>query len=210
MVNYKLGKIYRLECNETGLIYVGSTAEPTLAKRLTKHVGSYKQYLKGKARFCSSFNILVNKNYVIILIEKYPCSSRDELVARERYYTHEIDCINIVRNQGIEKELGISEYNKRNSKQYYLRNIEKIKESRKEYYEKNKDLINTVNKDYYEKNKEYREKNKDRIKDYYVQNKDKLNEKHECECGGRYSTCHKSAHFKTKKHFKYIQENESE
>jgi hypothetical protein len=41
------------------------------------------------------------------LIEKYPCSSRDELVARERYYTHEIDCINIVRNQGIEKELGI-------------------------------------------------------------------------------------------------------
>ena len=98
MVNYKLGKIYRLECNETGLIYVGSTAEPTLAKRLTKHVGNYKHYLKGKARFCSSFNILANKNYVIILIEKYPCSSRDELVARERYYTNEIDCVNIEKN----------------------------------------------------------------------------------------------------------------
>jgi hypothetical protein len=27
MVNYKLGKIYRLECNVTGLVYVGSTCE---------------------------------------------------------------------------------------------------------------------------------------------------------------------------------------
>ena len=47
MVNYKLGKIYAIECNVTGQKYIGSTCEPTLAKRLTKHVGSYKCYLKG-------------------------------------------------------------------------------------------------------------------------------------------------------------------
>ena len=46
MVNYTLSKIYKIECNVTGLVYVGSTCEPTLAKRLTKHVGNYKSYLK--------------------------------------------------------------------------------------------------------------------------------------------------------------------
>jgi hypothetical protein len=149
MVNYKLGKIYRIECNETGLIYVGSTAEPTLAKRLTKHVGNYKSYLKGISRFCSSFNILANKNYDIILIEKYPCDSRDELVARERYWTNEIDCVNIFKNQGIIKELGMVEYIKRHNKEYYVKNKDKISEKLKDYYDNNKDRINEYYKDYH-------------------------------------------------------------
>ena len=37
-----------------------------------------------------------------------------------------------------------------------------------------------------------------------------MNEKHKCICGGCFTTKHKSAHFKTKKHLKYIQGNESE
>ena len=49
---------------------------------------------------------------------------------------------------------------------------------------------------------------------YYVQNKDnikqKKNEKHQCLCGGCYTTVNKSIHYKTKKHLKYTQENESE
>ena len=36
----------------------------------------------------------------------------------------------------------------------------------------------------------------------------KLNEKHKCICGGCFTTVNKSHHFKTKKHLKYIQENE--
>ena len=35
-------------------------------------------------------------------------------------------------------------------------------------------------------------------------------EKHKCICGGSFTTQHKLEHFKTKKHLKYIQENESE
>ena len=46
MVNYQLGKIYKIVCNKTGLIYVGSTCEPTLARRLVKHKADYNQYLK--------------------------------------------------------------------------------------------------------------------------------------------------------------------
>jgi len=106
MVNYQLSKIYKIECNITGLVYIGSTCEPTLAKRLSKHVSNYGSFLNGKQRFCSSGDIIKNGNYDIILIENYPCTSKDELHARERYWTNNINCINKVKNQGIYKAMG--------------------------------------------------------------------------------------------------------
>ena len=36
MPDYSKGKIYKIVCNVTGLVYVGSTCEPTLARRLAK------------------------------------------------------------------------------------------------------------------------------------------------------------------------------
>eukprot|EP01040_Poterioochromonas_malhamensis_P000307 gene307-329_t len=36
-VNYQLGKIYRIHCNVTNKDYYGSSAEPTLARRLAGH-----------------------------------------------------------------------------------------------------------------------------------------------------------------------------
>ena len=139
MVNYKLGKIYRIKCNVTGLEYVGSTCEPTLAKRLTKHVGVYRSYLKGTYNYVSSFKILENNDYDIILIEKYPCNDRDELHSRECYFTNQIDCVNIHKNQGVVKRSGgIKEY----KKEYRESNKDKILKIKKEYYNNNKDKIN--------------------------------------------------------------------
>jgi len=138
MVNYKLGKIYRLECNVTGLVYVGSTCEPTLAKRLTKHVAVYRSYLKGTFNYVSSFKILENDDYDIILIEKYPCNDRDELHSRECYFSNQIDCVNIRKNQGaINRSGGRQEYDKA----YRELNKDKIKEYDKAYRELNKDKI---------------------------------------------------------------------
>jgi hypothetical protein len=127
MVNYKLGKIYAIECNVTGQKYIGSTCEPTLSKRLTKHVGNYRCYLKGTYHYVSSFKIFENGNYFIVLLETYPCDTKDELLARERYWCNELECINQCKNQGMINELGIKEY----TKQY-----------KKQYREKNKDIIN--------------------------------------------------------------------
>ena len=88
MINYQLGKIYKIDCNVTGKVYIGSTCEPTLARRLAGHVGNYKRYLKGTYSYVSSFEVLVSGNYDIVLIESYPCNSKDELHARERHYTN--------------------------------------------------------------------------------------------------------------------------
>ena len=78
---------------------------------------------------------------------------------------------------------------KDNKKEYYNQNRDKIIKSSLEHYEKNKDDIKT-------KMKEYREKNKDILKE-------KRNEKHTCECGGRYTLYNKKTHMKSKKHIKY-------
>ena len=69
--------------------------------------------------------------------------------------------------------------------------------------------------------KEYRVDNIDKIqqykKQYQIDNKEKIqqhqNEKHECVCGGNYTTTHKSHHIKSLKHLNYFnsiktQENE--
>jgi hypothetical protein len=123
-INYKLGKIYKIECNVTGLIYVGSTCEPILARRLSNHVGYYQCYLNGTKKYlCSSYKILENGNYDITLLEKYPCESKDELHTRERYWTNQIECVN-KNKAGIFNELGKQEY----LKQYYVNNKEKLQE----------------------------------------------------------------------------------
>ena len=79
MPDYSRGKIYKIVCNETGLIYVGSTCEPTLARRLAKHVGDYKCWKKEKRNFVTSYKILEKQNYDIVLLESCSCESKDEL-----------------------------------------------------------------------------------------------------------------------------------
>lgn len=100
MVNYANGKIYKIECLTTKKIYYGSTCEPTLARRLAGHVKNYKKYKEGK-KFSKmlSFDILENDNYIISLVENYPCKTKDELASREKYYISMNECINKVSPQ---------------------------------------------------------------------------------------------------------------
>ena len=63
---------------------------------------------------------------------------------------------------------------------------EKRKQYQQEYRNLNREQIN-------EKRRQ-NENNKLRNKKYYEENKDRLNEKHECGCGGCYTTKNKPAH----------------
>jgi hypothetical protein len=69
MVNYQLGKIYKIVDLSTDACYIGSTCQPTLAIRLTKHIEAYKRYCNGEEHLTTSFHILANDNYGIVLIE---------------------------------------------------------------------------------------------------------------------------------------------
>jgi hypothetical protein len=61
--------------------------------------------------------MLENGDYNIILVETYPCNSKDELLARERYWSDKIVCVNKCK-AGLYNELGHVQYHRQYDKQY--------------------------------------------------------------------------------------------
>ena len=116
MPNYQNGKIYKITSLHTDKCYVGSTTLKYLSSRL----GGHKQDLK-RGKNVSSKYILEFGNCKIVLLELYPCNSKDELLARERYYIENFDCVN-------KKIPG------RTMKEYVEDNKECIKEYKRKYY----------------------------------------------------------------------------
>jgi hypothetical protein len=91
---FQLAKIYKLECLETGKVYIGSTTQE-LNQRKSNHKSDYKKWLNGKTTYTSSFEIIKSDKYEITLIERYPCTSNKELTAREKHWIQNTECINI-------------------------------------------------------------------------------------------------------------------
>ena len=50
--------------------------------------------MKGKQNYVTSYRVLYEDNPEIFLIESYPCNSKDELIARERFYIERMECLN--------------------------------------------------------------------------------------------------------------------
>ena len=174
MPNYQNGKIYKIVCNSTGRIYIGSTYY-TLKERLKKHELDYERYVIGKMGYTRSFDILKDKNYTIELIKDFPCNSRKELEREEgQQQLTAMDDENIVCiNKNI---MG------RTREEY----VEYYKEYYKEYQENNREQLKEYHKEWYQKNKE------------------KQNKKFNCPCGGRYANRYKERHFKSIKHKTYL------
>jgi hypothetical protein len=171
---YQNGKIYKIVCNESGKIYIGSTTQ-SLNTRLIHHKSDYKRYLQGKTNYFTSYQILENNNYHIELICDYPCSCKKELQTMEAKYIREIDCVNKYIPCRTKKEYGKQRYeqNKDKTKEYREQNKDKKKEYDKQYYEQNREKIKEYKKQYKEQNKE---KIKEYKKQYREQNKDKIRE----------------------------------
>ena len=222
MTKYNNGKIYKIEpiCeHDEGEIYIGTTTELRLCKRMTKHRHDYKKQGEKKTTAFKIFEKYGIENCRILLLENFSCETRDELQAREGYYIRTLKCVNRIINGRTDKE-------------YREDNKEKKKITDKLYYEKNKEKINLQNHDNYNKNKEryleqkkqyrlehlqeekeraklYRENNKevckerDRLK--YLRNKEKLAEKLTCLCGCLVSRNGIREHEKTEKHKKLME-----
>ena len=208
MVDYSKGKIYKIVCNKTGKIYIGSTTSE-LSKRLSEHKRAYKWSKKNKNyKNMTSYKIIEGNNFNIILIEEVNCKSKEELLKRERFYIENIECVNKI-------------YPLRTKKEYYNEHETDIKEYIKQYKEDNKDKLKDYIANYYQKNKmkcrlnqkQYNIDNKDKIKErkkqYYQNNKEKINEKntvmHNCPCGSCIQKREIRNHLKSKKHIAYVQ-----
>jgi len=158
-MSYQRGKIYKIVCNTTGLTYYGSTIEPTLARRLAKHNGDYKKWKQSNGiRKAYSWKILENNNYEIVLVELYPCNSKDELHKRERFYIENNECVNKVIPTRSKQEYYEENKKKLNARhrEYCEEHKQELKEKRKKYCEEHREEIN-------EKFKKYREEHRQEI-----------------------------------------------
>jgi len=188
MVNYQNGKVYKIINENNEIIYIGSTAEEKLCKRYAKH------YLKAP-------------NNKIILIENYPCNSKEELLMREQQIIEDhSNLLNKIRAY-------ISEEDKKEYKiEYYKNNKDETLEKQKEYYKNNKDIISEKHKEYYEENrteileyqkeyyKNYKNEKLEYKKEYYENNKNQILKKVKCEyCNCEITKNHLKRHQKSQK-----------
>ena len=105
MSDYKQGKIYKIvDLTTENNIYVGSTCQ-TLEKRLSGHVNDFKYYtMNNNNNYITSYEVLKNGNYEILLIENYPCDSKYELLKKERYFIETMNCVNQIIPTRTKKE----------------------------------------------------------------------------------------------------------
>ena len=70
----------------------------TLNERLSGHKYDYKRYKNNKYHYVSCFEVMEDPTYRIMLLEEFPCSSRDELLMREGQYQRDMECVNKYQN----------------------------------------------------------------------------------------------------------------
>jgi hypothetical protein len=202
MVNYENGKIYKIEAMNAPpdeKVYVGSTTKKYLSQRMDAHRSQYKIFKSGvKINKTTSFDLFDKygvENCSIVLLEAVNCKSKDDLLAREKFYFKSLNCIN--RNTPIMDKEDIL----LRQKKYYIKNIEKFKT----YKEENKEKIRDFNIKYKENNKEDLKLSN---KVYYLNQKINILEKRKvktvCSCGATFCLYSKCRHEKTKKHIEYI------
>lgn len=195
MPNYKNAVVYKIESPQTDKVYIGSTTL-TLANRMCKHRHMYKS---GKGNLTAN-EILKFDDAKILLIEKYPCNTKDELHTREAYWIKNLDTVNKVVPKQTDKEYREKnkEKLKANNKKWVEANKEKVADYKKEWYEKNKAEILQKAKDNYDADKKA-DYDKKRWEDKKEELKAKRNKKVPCDiCGVMYSYTNMNKHKKAK------------
>jgi len=146
MPDYTKSKIYKIIANtdEEYSPYIGSTVKQYLRQRFAVHKCNYINYKNGKTNFTSSYTLFDKygiENCEIVLIENYPCTTKDELHSRERYWFDTINNCNMIKPAK-------TEYEKQNLwKVKYQRELELHPDLCKEKWIKRKELHPNLNEE---------------------------------------------------------------
>lgn len=140
MPNYQLGKIYKLISANCAKHYIGSTTVDQLCKRLRGHKARYQAWLNGYHNYVTSFELVKQPDCTIVLLETFPCNSKDELFKREQYYL-DLFKNDIVNKQKAHTGMTQKEHMKLLVHNHYIKNKEQIAMYHKQRYEKKKNLL---------------------------------------------------------------------
>lgn len=160
--DYDNAIIYKLTNEETGQVYIGSTAT-SLKSRLAVH----RSYAKGKGN-CASAALFANDGKVKAeVIEHYKCNNRRELTDREYYYINNTDCVNkFTRRTGLYYK--DPNYNRAYYREYIKdpEKKEKLLQYHRDHYHRNKDKISAYTSNRYKNNEKVKKAHLDRVKAY--------------------------------------------
>ena len=99
MPDYSEGKVYKILNTETDDVYVGSTTG-MLCRRLSKRKAAMRYRTNSKMKLLELMKEHGEDNFYIGLLENYPCGTKEELNARERYWGRQLGTLNhIVRGR---------------------------------------------------------------------------------------------------------------
>ena len=140
MPDYANGKIYKIWSPSTDLTYIGSTCNK-LHIRLFEHRSKFKIYKAGKCAYMTSFKVLEQPDYRILLIENYPCQNRAELNRREGEIIQAMTCVN---------KCVAGRTNKESCKKYREERRDEIIDYQKKYREDHREEINKKQREKHE------------------------------------------------------------
>lgn len=204
MVNYKLGKIYKIVSPSHPEVppYFGSTCD-TLSRRMSGH---RKNFNANKST--SSKSLMCFDDAVILLVEEFPCDNIEQLRAREGQIMLEAIERSNIRIAGRTSDEYKAYENKRNKERHRLYNVEHKEDillKKKQYYQEHKDELKISHAKY---NFEHKERLKEYKAHWYQEHKEESaltsSIKITCECGSVYAQGHKSRHLKTVKHLQNL------
>ena len=133
--------IYKITCNITNDIYIGSTTL-SLKARLKTHISDYKYNHKPTV----SRHIIARGDYNISVIEELNTDDDTEILIREQYWMDNIPNINVKRAYTTKEKK--KEMRKEDWDNWYKNNNEKKKEKSVDYYYKNWDFNQNKMKNY--------------------------------------------------------------
>lgn len=182
---YQNGKVYKLVNDVDDKVYVGSTTS-TLTKRKSGHKKDAVN--QTNRRVYKHLNQVGWEHVEIVLVETYPCSTKDELNARERKWIDELKPeLNKVLPCRTHKQYRQDNKEKiaDRNRNYRHNNKEKIAERQKKWEQENKEKIAERARQYRQDNKEkiaeqkkqYTQDNKEKKQQYIQDNKEKIAEK---------------------------------
>ena len=141
------------------------------------------QYIRANSGF---------QNWDLIVLETVQYNQKYELKSRER---HHMELLRATLNTNVPNR-NKAEYNK----QYQQDNAEHLAQKNKQYHQDNVEHIK-------QRHKQYREDNPEYDKQYRENNKEHINQKHDCECGGKYTNRNKATHTKSIRHKNHLDQN---
>jgi hypothetical protein len=122
-------------------VYYGSTTQDKLADRMKQHRDDYRGYLKTGKIKSYSFAVLENGMSKILLVEPWPCTSKDELCMREGKWILENECVNKHVAGAHAKAGGKKEYHKKTFAERYANKKEECNQACKNWHKKNRTKV---------------------------------------------------------------------